>query len=453
MYKDKGILIKIFDVEYFECKSEKISRKHKKILNLMRGDDTMQLEVKSMLLQFNVENFKSIGSEVTLDMTASGLSEHKDFLIEEKGVNILPVATIYGANASGKTNVLKAFQEFRRLIVFSRYYSNKNESNDPIIPFLFDDILSDENTTFSVFLVSGDRKKEYNYGCSLKDGIVYEEWLQERTFSKNNTIWKKVLEREKQSFAYGEQKKYKKLSGYDDLIQNNMLAVSFLGSKEIKGIDAFKEVYNWASLGFYESVVGGIDIQNALKQYMVFEKYDIHAFEETKKFIRSIDPCIEDIEIESQKDTQNQDVYKAYTYHKGRKFDLMNESDGTKKIFALYLQIFLVLTLGGILIVDELDAQLHPLILRKIVRMFHDKEYNKGAGQLIFSSHNLLLLNKDEMRRDEIWFVEKDVDGFTTISSLSDYKVNESCIRSDLDYGKNYLAGRFGAIPFLNEGV
>lgn len=432
---------------------EKFLDKNIKSLNLIDGDDTMQIEVKTMLLQFEVENYRSIGNKVTLDMTASGLSEHKDFLIQEKGVNILPVATIYGANASGKTNVLKAFQELRRLIVFSHYYSEKNENSNPIIPFLFDDKLSKENTTFSVFLVSDDRKKEYNYGCSWKNGIVYEEWLRERTFSKNETIWKKVLEREEQKFVYGEQKKYKKLSGYDDLIQKNMLVVSFLGSKDIKGIDAFKEVYDWAALGFYEGVSGSINIEKTLKQYMAFEEYNLHVLEEAKKFIHSIDPCIDDIKVESQKDTQNQDVYSAYTYHRGHKFDLVNESDGTKKIFALYMQIFLVLQLGGILVVDELDAQLHPLILRKIVRMFHDKEYNKGNGQLIFSSHNLVLLNKEEMRRDEIWFVEKDTNGFTTMSALSDYKVNDICVRSDLDYGKNYLIGRFGAIPFLNEGV
>jgi AAA15 family ATPase/GTPase len=112
------------------------------------------------------------------------------------------------------------------------------------------------------------------------------------------------------------------------------------------------------------------------------------------------------------------------------------------------LGLFSALDAGSVFIVDELDCQLHPLIVRRIVHMFHNKENNPNHAQLFFSSHNLIVLDKNDLRRDEIWFVEKDNTGKTSASSLAEYKLDDKRFRADLNYSKNYLAGVFGAIPY-----
>ena len=109
------------------------------------------------------------------------------------------------------------------------------------------------------------------------------------------------------------------------------------------------------------------------------------------------------------------------------------------------------LKLGMVLFVDELDAKLHPLLTRYIINLFHNPETNIGNGQLIYSTHDTVNLNKDTFRRDEIWFAEKNKDGISTIYSLSDYKINDTKVRNDATYDKDYLAGRYGAIPVLED--
>ena len=127
------------------------------------------------------------------------------------------------------------------------------------------------------------------------------------------------------------------------------------------------------------------------------------------------------------------------------------ESNGTRKMFHLFDFFMDALKLGMVLFVDELDAKLHPLLTRYIINLFHNPETNIGNGQLIYSTHDTVNLNKDTFRRDEIWFAEKNKDGISTIYSLSDYKINDTKVRNDATYNKDYLTGRYGAIPVLEE--
>ena len=148
------------------------------------------------------------------------------------------------------------------------------------------------------------------------------------------------------------------------------------------------------------------------------------------------------------------DQYFPYSLHKDDESTISPvpfsiESCGTKKMFFLSMHLISSLHFGRPLFIDELDSKLHPLLLRYIVKMYHDKIDNKSGGQLIFSSHNLICLDSSDLRRDEIWFVEK-IDQKSTMFSLYDFK--EETIRKDLDFGKHYLNGRFGAVPFNDEG-
>ncbi len=416
----------------------------------------MKVEVHNMILQFRVKNFKSIGKEVVLDMTATGAREHKEDIVCKNGVDILPVAVIYGANASGKTNVLAALAQFRRTITTS-HLSNPNEEGIYSAPFLFDKIGKESPTEFEVYLSSNNGEKEYHYGFSTFQGRIIEEYLEESKLSRNETVWKEIFCRDSDGIRYSKVKKYSQLKDFEHLISETMLFLSFLGPKKIKEADIFSEIYYWAVPSTDEFAITSNDFMNfnslpiALRTYSD-EKIKDLILPKVLEFLKQFDPCIEDIKIEENVNSEGKKVLSAYTIHKGVSFDLNNESDGTKKLFINFLWILMMLSQGGLILADELDAKLHPLIIRKIVNLFRDPESNKGNAQLIFSSHNLILLDPSELRRDEIWFAEKDMDGYTSLFSLAEFKTNEKNVRSDLDYGKHYLAGKFGAIPFLNQG-
>ena len=151
-----------------------------------------------------------------------------------------------------------------------------------------------------------------------------------------------------------------------------------------------------------------------------------------------------------------QEFVKIELIHKGeneiiKELPLELESNGTRKMFHLFDFFMDALKLGMVLFVDELDAKLHPLLTRYIINLFHNPETNIGNGQLIYSTHDTVNLNKDTFRRDEIWFAEKNKDGISTIYSLSDYKINDTKVRNDATYNKDYLSGRYGAIPVLED--
>lgn len=400
-------------------------------------------EVNTMLLKFSIENYKSIGNSVELNMIATTAREHKDFLLSKNNVHVLPTASIYGPNASGKSNILEAINFFKIKILSSHIESFNKAEEYQIYPFLFDETLKEKPTTFDAFLTIDE--KEYHYGFKIKNQIILQEYLEERKFSKNETKWKTIFSRKEQKIQYSTTKKYAKLAMYNSLITPQMLVVTFLGQKDSPDVDAFSNIYLWAIDGLYIlEKESEMPQQSTLAQYYKSKK----VCKSLTNFIGEFDPCIEKIIIEEEENTGGFKTYKAFTVHQNKKFDLKNESDGTKKLISLYLRIVLALETGGLLVVDELDAKLHPLILRKIVQTFHDPETNKNNAQLIFTSHNLILFNNKEMRRDEIWLTEKDNNGYTTLYSLADFNCTAEEIRSDLDYGKHYLLGRFGAIPF-----
>lgn len=398
----------------------------------MRGD--------FMLLQFRAKNYKSIGDEIIFDMTAiNSLSDHKDFLIERNGVNILPVAALFGANASGKSNVLEGFEAMRNNLVLGSNMAVKT------IPFLYDENRREEPTEFEVFFTSYDR--EYRYGYKLKDNLILEEWLYKRKLSKNKTIWQIIFEREEQRIEYSPQKKYSYLSEYNHLIDSKMLVLSFFGNRDLKNIDDFNRVSDF----FIKNLIIDSTSNISVKYFLQFYYDDAKMKDEALRFLQEYDSSIEDFTVEARYDKNGEEVFEAYTKHNGKTYPLDIESSGTQKLAYIYMFIYVALKNGGIIVIDELDCQLHPLILRKIVQMFHDKNVNKKNAQLIFSSHNLIILDKNQLRRDEIWFVEKKDNGYTNLFSLAEFKTDDKHIRSDVDYGKHYLAGRFGAIPYLND--
>lgn len=414
-----------------------------------------------MLLQFNFENFKSFRDETTLDLTATGISEYKFHIVEEANEKILPVAAIYGANASGKTNILEAFHCMARLVVLS-YISPQVEKTrkESLIqalrpkPFLFDADHSKSETTFEVYFIDDSNGWTYNYGFSILRGIIKEEWLNYKT--KTNG-YKKIF------YRLSEEKRLE-MDGISETQRENIrialrdesLIVS-LGS--ILKISKLDRVWNWfANVEFinYGNPRVFADLDETIPDgFADNEKVQ----QDVVDYLAAFDPSIvgfqvESAESENEKEDRNRIKINALHRVKGTKsfapISMRDESSGTQKMFSLYPVLQSVLNSGSVLFIDELNARLHPLLVRSFVITFLDPKKNPNHAQLVFTTHDAWQLNNDMLRRDEIWLTEKGSDEATTLFSLSDFEDEKgSKIRKDENYEKNYMLGKYGAIPIV----
>lgn len=398
-----------------------------------------------MLLQFRFKNFKSFADEVVLDMTATSIKEHSNTLIEKNGIKILPLAAIFGANASGKSNIFLAFESMHD-DVLNRY--DKDEKHNLIIPYIFDKNTSSKPTEYEVCINIDN--KEYRYGFVRNKERVLEEWLFEKVFSKNTRSKEKNIfyrSNKKISIDKVNNTERKELDYIYSMIKENELLITSIGLRDkIK----YSNIYNWfkttSMLNNFSSDITEDASLEAIGEFF----FNVDSIKnDALKILNKFDSSIIDLEVEF---VEINSTYKVYTVHldndKNRiKFSLANESGGTKKLLSFIAFLIMSLKYGIVLWVDELDAKLHPLILRYIIKMYRNKELNVSNGQLIFSSHNIVCLDSSDLRRDEIWFVEK-VNQVSSLYSLYDFRDDENAVRSDLDFGKHYLSGRFGAIPF-----
>ena len=292
--------------------------------------------------------------------------------------------------------------------------------------------------------------KIYKYGFEvLKDNIT-SEWLFEKRINKFYTIF----ERDNNNVSI---KNNNKTIGYANIDIRTLFLNIY--SKIDSDNEDFKNVVNWFVNANYLDLGNPLfenDINNRISlKILSDENYK----NELIKFIRTFESGIEGIKItpdsiEAVKN--NNGIVKIELVHKGengiiKAVPLELEANGTRKMFHLFDFFMDALKFGMVLFVDELDAKLHPLLTRYIINLFHKEETNIGNGQLIYSTHDTVNLNKDTFRRDEIWFAEKDRDGISTIYSLSDYRINDAKVRNDATYNKDYLSGRYGAIPVLEE--
>jgi predicted ATPase len=399
-----------------------------------------------MLIQFNVKNHKSIADELSIDFSAvKSLQDNKQFVCEDGGLRLLPVSALYGNNASGKTNILEALA-FMASCVRSAGMEHFREDMKAM-PYIFQPEYSTVESSYEVFVSAAG--KEYQYGFALEGDRIAGEWLHSRKIStKTDTVWKTLFRRDANGYSSDKTQHLKLVNNYAPLIDNKLLALSFLARRDTDAVDDYKNVFN--VFGSTAAFAPGSFPNEAL-----FSQYDDNP--ELSKcasdFIRAFDPMFETLEFFEERGSDGKKSRRLSTRHKGALYPVDFESDGTAKLIALLVGYFTILDEGGVFIVDELDCQLHPLILRKIVHSFHDKSINTRNAQLFFSSHNLVVLNNQDLRRDEIWFVEKDEKGKTTAASLAEFVYDEGRFRADMNYSKNYLAGVFGAVPFQsNEG-
>ncbi len=411
-----------------------------------------------MLIQFNFKNFRSFRDDATLDLSAAKMSEFNDRVVSVSNEKILPVAAIYGANASGKSNVYSAFEYMVEYVVKSLYYGDdpvKFEENRPT-PFLFDSVSEDAESSFEVyFTVPGDKsEKSYNYGfCIGKEGVT-EEWLNYKA---------KTARGYKTIFYRSDEENELDLSGLPKSTRNNIevaldkqVLIVSLGAK-LK-VDKCKLVRDWFLANEFA------DFGNAYTNFFLSKRLP-KGFVEDKaiqqkvvQYFSSFDENIKGFNVEEvpAEGDSKEPKYKINSIHKKIDSDevaeipLGMESAGTLKMFALYPELQEVLQNGSVYFIDELNARLHPLLVRNFILIFLNPEVNVNHAQLIFTTHDTWQLSNQLLRRDEIWFTEKDTDGVSTLYSLADF-INEdgTKIRKDESYEKNYLLGKYGAIPTL----
>ena len=415
-----------------------------------------------MLLQFYFSNYRSFEGEGILDMRASGSNELSSHIRNSLNEKVLPVTAIYGANASGKSSVFEAFQFMALCVLESLSFSDDNKKNSyklKVDSFKFSDS-RDKPSEFEINYIDKKGKKElyYNYGFKIDNSGILEEYLalNTKTGVKRNEDYTYVFKRERNQKLYLDSSIEKFRENLEISLKDKTLLVS-LGAK--LNIDDFIRVRTWfinAEVINFSNSLYGIFLENTLPDNII-ESEKVR--KNLVSFINSFDDSIIDIEVEkiSAIDESDSDNYRVFTVHKSDKgtstarISMNEESSGTKKMFSLYQTLLDVLEKGTVFFADELDIKLHPLLMRNILLTFTDKEKNPNNAQLIFTTHNTIYMDMNLLRRDEIWFVEKD-NGVSNLYSLDDI-TNEKGekVRKDSNYEKHYLLGNYGAIPNLKN--
>ena len=413
-----------------------------------------------MLIQFRFKNFKSFHDDTILDLSATDLKDFSERVVKIGKEKILPIAAIYGANASGKTNVYEAF-EYMSLYVLKSFLLGDEEESEfnnkfRVTPFLFDDLTAEMETTFEVyFTIPNDEKgKVYNYGFSIFKDTVIDEWLKIKAKTSKN--FKTIFIRNNEMIDLTGLP-VRNRENIKTALEKEVLIIS-LGAK-LK-VDICKIVRDWFFMN--ECANFGNMATNFFLLHRLPENfdYDINVQDKVVHYLSTFDKGIRKFNVEkiNIEDESDEEKFKVSTLHKKiNSEDLVelpfnNESAGTLKMFALYPDLQDVLKKGSIFFIDELNARLHPLLVRNFILTFLNPEINVNHAQLIFTTHDTWQLSTNLLRKDEIWFVDKDDNGISSLYSLVDFiteKTNEKLQQNN--YENDYLLGKFGAIPFLKK--
>ncbi len=391
-----------------------------------------------MLVQFKVKNYLSFKDEAVFDLSAIKSYKEHEYNLIDLGLKdkFLKVAAIYGANASGKSNLYKAMKSFQQIVMES---FNNVENNDKLVidreykPFKFCN--EDSNSEFEiVFIVNSN---EYKYGYEYNNKNIVSEWLYKKSCKTNRTSI--IFERYKSEITFGSSiKAYCDI--YKEQVNAETLVLSFFNRLKLK-----TKIFGFVFEGVMSTLVTGSSIY---ERNFLINIYLVDILKNNKEnflqFLNSVDTGIEDVTYKEAGD--DIEFYAHHTGEDGKDYtlDLFNESEGTLKVICIYINARMAIRWDKSLFVDELNSKLHPLLLKFIIDLFHS-EKNESA-QLIYTTHDTTLLDKKFLRRDQIWFVEKNQYGHSKLMALSDFK-----IRTDASFEKDYLSGVYGGIPYIKE--
>ena len=394
-----------------------------------------------MICQFSFKNFYSYKEKTVFDFQAASIPELEDGLIKcDKASSLLPVGVVYGPNGGGKTNLLKALACMITTVV--KPIMDLGKAREALIvqtvaapvPFMLDDVSDKESTEFQVFFRTNGN--EYQYNISLLSGEIDEESLYWRTIGGKKTGI--AFERKQSEIVLGASLSK---NGLNTQVNPKMPYLSFLAINY--DLPIISEVISW-----FESCI----IQNYANPFI--DKSLILFGEDKAK--KTLLRTLNDLDIDIVDYQFNEDEKRLYTIRtvNGKNFSLPfeYESDGTRKLLAALPVILLALREGRLVIIDELDAKLHPKLLRYIIKLFHNPSINQNGAQLLFSSHDLTTMKNDVFRRDEIWFACANDEHESSIYSLYDIRdEKDRHINNTSAYDKQYLEGRYGADPYLQN--
>ena len=407
----------------------------------IRGYTSYIMEVAFMLCQFSFSNFRSYRDESTFDFQAATLSEFKDSLIRtEKGNDILPVGVIYGPNGGGKSNLLAALGCVISLVTAPVFDLAKNytrfivQQKIPCVPYLFDEDSLNEPSHFQLFFRIDEY--EYRYYIVLLHGEIKEETLYRRKLGASRAA--KIFERSHGEISLGSVLGSRNINTE---VNSKMPLLSFLAINY--SIPVIAEVIRW----FERCIILNYANPSADQQILLSDDHF-----SKKQFLTMMNDM--GIGITGYRfDQQSNEFYLQRTLNDTLyELPFSSESDGTRKLFAALPVILMALKEGRLVIVDELDAKLHPKLLRYVIRLFTNPEINRNGAQLLFTSHDMSTMKNSIFRRDEIWFAALDEENSSEVYSLSELrKENNDPINNTAAYDKQYLEGRYGADPYLRN--
>jgi uncharacterized protein len=419
-----------------------------------------------MLIEFSIGNYRSFKEKVTFSMVAASLvsqdkslDSHNIFAVD-KDLSLVKSAAIYGANASGKSNLAKALHFMMWFMVNS---SKETQSIEKIgvERFRLSTEMDDQPSFFEiVFLLDG---QQHRYGFTATQQQVVSEWLfyvpkarETNLFNRQDGKFKiaKVFkadgidERTRNNALFlsvSAQFNIKKSEAILSWLTNSLILVSGLNDERLIGktIDDLlqKEYRNKITklLQNLDTSITGIEVEQIDVEAIEFDDMPTELSNELKKLFLNRKAKFSNIFTQHQKFNEKGERVSFESFDLARE-----ESDGTQKIFALASLLHNSLESGKVLIVDEFDARLHPLLSQAIVKLFNSNETNPKNAQLILMTHDTNLLSNKIFRRDQVWFTEKDYYGATSLYSLAEYNV-----RNDASYGSDYIKGKYGAIPYI----
>jgi len=399
-----------------------------------------------MLCQFTVKNFKSIRDAVTFDMQATAISEHEDRIIKDKDEELyLPVSAVYGPNGGGKSNVLEALHSLVTKVLRPLYATSNNEEiaikmkKLVIEPFAFDQETRNKPTEFELFFRT--EMAEYRYELTVKREIIKYERLDR---IKLDTGRKSALfERDEDEITL--KGAFARLKTSDEL-SDTLPLLSYLGITYRKN-EVVQDVLDW-----FDEEINFLNYGNPMQEL----RMAVSKSEDVKKLmlqmIQEMDLDIVDFRVEEKENDRIEVFTKHIIDEYEAELNLFDESSGTKKLFGLLPFIAKSLLKGTTLVIDELDAKIHPVLLKYLIMTFSDMEKNKKGAQLIFTSHDLSTMNSEVFRRDEVWFVAKGNRQNSKLYSLVEFKNKKGeSVRKDAKFDKQYLEGKYGADPYLRK--
>jgi len=417
-----------------------------------------------MLVEFSVGNFWSFKDIQTLQMQAAKIKskfpkvdEENVFAVSDK-LSLLKSKAIYGANASGKSNLVQAFYTLHYII--NNNHSNPNVLDQNIFPFKFDEETVKQPSFFQlIFILEG---VQYRYGFEAFRNEIKSEWLFGKPLNKHGVRERYYFVREGNQVDVNEEW-FKEGMPFTKppLFRNALFLRLVAASNGTLSLKIFEFIVNGTSIdpGYENTHLHDVSM-NLISEDDAFKRF-------INDLLNGVDPTIHHIELvdtipdlhNTEKSIHNskqhgqvvgdiaiyRSVYDKSGKVTGQTFVMLasQEAEGTKKIFALSSIIFLTLTKGKVLFIDELDSRLHPMLIRKIIEIFNSSKTNPNNAQLIFVTHDSTLLDAHLLRRDQITFAKKDKFGATELFSLVEFKG----VRNDASFEKDYLLGKYGAVP------